>query len=102
MKKVLSTVQAAYGRPVDMEFAWDGEKLYILQCRSLSLRRETKRVVIPGETTEEDTLFVTRQGLSNAVVENLEYIVYVDPRAYDRLATVELKHRVGRAVGQLN
>jgi hypothetical protein len=102
VKKVLATVQAAYGRPVDMEFAWDGDKLYILQCRSLSIRRETKRVVIPGETTEEDTLFVTRKGISNAVVENLEYIVYVDPRAYDRIPTVELKHRVGRAVGQLN
>jgi hypothetical protein len=50
----------------------------------------------------EDKLFVTSQGLSSAVVENLEYIVYVDPRAYDRISTVEMKHRVGRAVGQLN
>ncbi len=102
VKKVLATVQAAYGRPVDMEFAWDEEKLYILQCRSLSLRRETKRVVIPGGVPEQDKLFVSTQGVSNAVVENLEYIVYVDPRAYDRIPTVELKHKVGRAVGELN
>jgi pyruvate, water dikinase len=102
VKKVLATVQAAYGRPVDMEFAWDEDKLYILQCRSLSIRRETKRVVIPGEIPEADKLFITRQGISSAVVENLEYVVYVDPRAYDRIPTVEMKHRVGRAVGQLN
>jgi hypothetical protein len=102
VKRVLTTVQAAYGRPVDMEFAWDDEKLYILQCRSLSIRRESKRVVIPGGVPEQDRLFVTSQGISNAVVENIEYIVYVDPRAYDRIPTVELKHRVGRAVGQLN
>ncbi len=47
VKKVLSTVQAAYGRPVDIEFAWDENKLYILQCRSLSMRREVERVVLP-------------------------------------------------------
>jgi hypothetical protein len=102
VKKVLTTVQAAYGHPVDMEFAWDEEKLYILQCRALSIRRETKRVMIPGGTPEEDRLFVTTQGISNAAVENLEYIVYVDPRAYDKIPTVELKHKVGRAVGLLN
>jgi hypothetical protein len=102
VKKVLATVQASYGRPVDMEFAWDEEKLYILQCRSLSIRRETKRVIIPGGVPARDRLFVTSQGISNAAVENIEYIVYVDPRAYDRIPTIELKHRIGRAVGQLN
>ncbi len=102
VKNVLATVQAAYGRPVDIEFAWDDGKLYILQCRSLSLRREIDRVVIPSDVAETDVLFMTRGGVSNALVTNLEYVVYVDPRAYDLLDTVEQKHRVGWAVGQLN
>jgi len=102
VKKMLATVQAAYGRPVDIEFAWDQEKLYILQCRSLSLRREMERVVIPAGIPVEDTLFVTHTGLSNAAIADIEYIVYVDPRAYDQLDTVEKKHKVGWAVGQLN
>ncbi|MGA2477464.1 MAG: PEP/pyruvate-binding domain-containing protein [Spirochaetia bacterium] len=102
VKKMLATIQAAYGRPVDVEFAWDEDKLYVLQCRSLSLRREMDRVVIPTGVPSEDTLFVTHTGLSNAVVPDIEYIVYVDPRAYDRLNTVEKKHKVGWAVGQLN
>jgi hypothetical protein len=102
VKKMLSTVQAAYGRPVDVEFAWDENKLYLLQCRSLSLRREMDRVVIPAGVPDEDKLFVTHSGLSNAVVPDLEYVVYVDPRAYDRLDSVERKHKVGWAVGQLN
>jgi len=101
-RKMLATVQAAYGRPVDIEFAWDGDKLYILQCRSLSLRREVERVVLPVDVPKEQTLFITRTGLSNAAIADLEYVVYVDPRAYDRLDTVEKKHRVGWAVGQLN
>jgi len=102
VKKVLATVQAAYGRPVDIEFAWDDNKLYILQCRSLSMRREVERVVLPTGVAEKDTLFVTQSGLSNAVITDIEYVVYVDPRAYDRLDTVEKKHKVGWAVGQLN
>ncbi len=102
VKKVLATVQAAYGRPVDMEFAWDDEKLYILQCRSLSVRRETRPAVIPSGIAEQDRLFKTSQGISNAIIENIEYIVYVDPRAYDRIPTVAQKQKIGRAVGQLN
>jgi hypothetical protein len=100
-KKVLATVQAAYGRPVDIEFAWDADKLYILQCRSLSMRREIDRVAIP-QRREEDTLFVTHSGLSSCLITDIEYVVYVDPRAYDRLQTVEDKRRIGWAVGQLN
>jgi hypothetical protein len=101
-KKLLATVQSAYGRPVDIEFAWDDEKLYILQCRSLSLRREVHRVVIPAGVPEADKLFVTHSGLSSASIPDIEFVVYVDPRAYDRLDSVEKKHRVGWAVGQLN
>jgi hypothetical protein len=100
-KKVLATVQAAYGRPVDIEFAWDADKLYILQCRSLSIRREIERVALP-QRKAEDTLFVTHSGLSSCLITDVEYIVYVDPRAYDRLQTVEDKRRIGWAVGQLN
>ncbi len=51
-RKVLSRVEAAYGRPVDIEFAWDGNKLYLLQCRSLSTRKELEKVVIPENIPE--------------------------------------------------
>jgi hypothetical protein len=101
-RKVLSTVQAAYGRPVDIEFAWDQNKLYILQCRSLSMRREAERVPLPANVPAEETLFLTGSGITNARITNIEYVVYVDPRAYDRLDTVEKKQKVGRTVGRLN
>jgi len=102
VKKVLATVQAAYSRPVDIEFAWDENKLYVLQCRSLSVRRDVEKVVLPSGVKDTDTLFVTQSGLSNAVIADIEHVVYVDPRAYDRLDTVEKKMKVGWAVGQLN
>ena len=101
-RKVLSKVEAVYGRPVDIEFAWDGNKLYILQCRSLSTRKEPEKVVIPENIPEEQILFTTRAGLSNSVVHDLQYIVYVNPRAYDLLTTVEEKMRIPRVVNLLN
>jgi hypothetical protein len=42
-RKVLSKIESEYGRPVDVEFAWDENRLYILQCRSLSTRKELER-----------------------------------------------------------
>ena len=77
-KKILSKVEAAYGRPVDIEFAWDEDKFYLLQCRSLSTRKELERVKIPEDIPKERILFTTHAGLSNSIVENLEYIVYVE------------------------
>jgi hypothetical protein len=102
VKKVLSKVEAVYGRPVDIEFAWDENKLYILQCRSLSTRKEMERVVIPENIPKEQILFTTQAGLSNNIVNDLEYIVYVNPRAYDLLATVEKKMRIAHVVNLLN
>jgi hypothetical protein len=101
-KKVLSRVAAAYGRPVDMEFAWDDGKLYILQCRALSTRKELGKVTIPADVPEEKILFLTQSGLFNSVVENLEYIVYVDPKGYDNLNNFEDKMAVAGAINALN
>jgi hypothetical protein len=101
-KKVLSRIEAVYGRPVDIEFAWDDNRFYILQCRSLSTRKELEKVEVPEGIPGERILFTTRSGLSNSIVENLEYIVYVNPRAYDQLGTFEEKMEIARVVNLLN
>jgi hypothetical protein len=101
-KKILSRVEAAYGRPVDIEFAWDDNKFYLLQCRSLSIRKELEKVPIPEQIPEEQLLFITSTGLSNSVLHNIEYIVYVNPRAYDALQTYEEKLKIASVVNVLN
>lgn len=101
-KKILSKIESAYGRPVDIEFAWDEDKFYLLQCRSLSLRSEKDRVDLPEEVSPEKVLFTTRSALSNSIVSNIEYIVYVDPKAYDLLPTFEQKMRIASIVNLLN
>jgi hypothetical protein len=101
-RKILAKVEAAYGRPVDIEFAWDAGALYLLQCRSLSVRREPERVELPQRVPRERTLFTTTSPFATAVVPDLEYVVYVDPRAYDRLPSYEAKMRIAAAVNLLN
>jgi len=101
-KKVLSRIEAAYGRPVDIEFAWDENKLYLLQCRSLSTRKELGRVIVPEDIPRDSILFKTHAGLSNSIVLNLEYIVYVNPKAYDTLRTIKEKMEVSTVVNLLN
>ncbi len=101
-KKILSRVEAAYGRPVDIEFAWDNNKFYLLQCRSLSIRKELDKVPIPEQIPQEQFLFITNTGLSNSVVHNIEYIVYVNPKAYDILQTYEEKLKIASVVNALN
>lgn len=101
-RKILARVEAAYERPVDIEFAWDEDALYLLQCRSLSVRKEHEKVMIPDDIPRSRVLFTTRSVLSNSIVSDLEYIVYVNPRAYDRLPTSEAKLKVAAAVNLLN
>ncbi len=101
-RKILSRVEAAYGRPVDIEFAWDEDALYLLQCRSLSVRKELQKVDVPENIPRECVLFATQSGLSNCIVTDLEYLVYVNPRAYDRLPTYEAKMQIASVVNLLN
>ncbi len=102
MRRILSRLEEAYGRPVDIEFAWDDGRLYLLQCRTLSLQQDVGRVFIPEHLAPEQILFTNDRGVSNGAVSDIEYIIYVDPRAYGRLGTYEEKLRVGRAVSRLN
>jgi hypothetical protein len=101
-RKILSRVEAAYGRPVDIEFAWEGDKLYLLQCRSLSMRKEVQKVTVPADVTRSQILFTTQTAFANNVVSDLEYIVYVNPRAYDRLPTRDAKLQIAGVVNLLN
>jgi len=102
MKKTLKKLEKAYGHPVDVEFAWDNDKLYILQCRFLPVGEKIGRVEIPKDVPQEEILFVNNRVISNSVVKDIDYIVYVNPRAYSRLVSYEQKLQVGSVVGKIN
>ena len=102
MKRILRTLENAYGRPVEVEFAWDNGKLYILQCRAFATGSPVERVLVPTDVPVDRVLFTSGMCLFSSVVRNIEYIVYVDPRTYERLTTFEERLAVGRTVRKIN
>ncbi len=104
IKEILSILKEALGFPVDIEFACDGDihKLYLLQCRPQSQAGGGSSVAVPKDTPAADVLFTGSRYITNALVKDIEYIVYVDPIQYDALPNMEELIQVGRVVGDLN
>lgn len=102
IRKVLNKLQSGYGRPVEVEFAWDNGKFYLLQCRSLALRRDVGRVIIPPDVPLQDIVFTNSAALTNSIIRNIEYIVYIIPTSYAQLMTYEERRTVGRIVSRMN
>lgn len=99
---ILKTLEEKIGMPVDIEFASDGHNLYLLQCRHQSLTAESAPAPIPKDIPEKDIIFSARRYISNGVIQNISYIVYVDPEAYNGLYELDDMISVGKVVGHLN
>jgi hypothetical protein len=95
-------LEKAYGVPVDVEFATDGEKFYLLQCRMQSQAAETDPVKLPTHIPEPDILFDARKFVRSGWIEGVEYIVYVDAASYDAVPTRERRLDIARVVGRIN
>ncbi|NOZ77730.1 MAG: pyruvate, phosphate dikinase [Acidobacteria bacterium] len=102
LKAMLDVLEEGLGEPVDIELAHDGEMLHVLQCRALSQSSTRVRVPIPDTIRPEDIVFTANRFVQTAQVTNQEWIVLVDPRDYERLATEESMRRVAETVGALN
>ena len=99
---MLARLEDVYGVPVDMEFATDGERFYVLQCRTQSIAKDVGPVTIPADIPGEDVIFDAHRFVRTGIVENIKYIVYVDPVAYDALPTRERRVELARVVGRTN
>jgi pyruvate, water dikinase len=99
---IMNRLEAALGGPVDIEFAHDGQHLYLLQCRPQSHGPDDMAAEIPRRAAAEDVVFTARRFVSNGHVPDLRYLVYVDAEAYAALPDEASMLAVGRAVGRLN
>lgn len=110
MKQMLQTLEAAYGTPVDVEFAVELSgssrqpqvRIHLLQCRPQSDTQDGRPIVLPTGVSAEDVLFATDYLVPNGIVERIRYVVYVDPWRYAQLPAGPRKLEVGRIVGRLN
>lgn len=102
LRSVMSLLADKLGFPVDLEFAGDGENLYILQCRPQSSSRDNQPIAIPTEIPAQNTIFTANKYISNGMVTGIKTVVYVDPEEYGRLENHKDLIRVGHAVSELN
>lgn len=108
MRRMLKTLERAYGYPVDVEFTAnfrdDGEGVRInpVQCRPLQTRGARARVHLP-DTPDPARVFLASRGhfMGGNVDEPLEQVIWIDPAVYSGLP-VAAQHEVARLVGRLN
>jgi len=102
MKAILDELSEAFHGPVDVEFASDGEKLYLLQCRpqSKSILRDNAK--IPANISDDTKIFSANKFVSNGIVEDIEYVVFVDCEYYKELQTAVEMWTTGKIVSKLN
>jgi pyruvate,water dikinase len=102
MKKIMDHLQEALGVPVDIEFAFDGREIFILQCRAQSSSPENSPVSIPKDMAEKNILFSAKKYVSNGFIQEISHVVLVEPEAYSALKTIDEMKMIGRIVGKLN
>jgi len=102
INNILSVLEDKIGYPVDVEFASDGEKLYIVQCRPQSQTLDQERVKIPRDIKDKRKLFSANRYVTTGYIDNIEYIVYVVPEGYTSLKSRKKMQQVAQIVGELN
>jgi hypothetical protein len=99
---MLKLLQDTLGTPVDIEFAHDGDDLYLLQCRPQGYSGDEGPAPIPKDIPREDIVFSANRFVSNGWIPDISHIVYVDPNAYQKLEERSQLLEVGKVVGKLN
>ncbi|GAM08833.1 phosphoenolpyruvate synthase [Geobacter sp. OR-1] len=107
MRRLLATLENAYGYPVDVEFTGNfiderNLEINIVQCRPLQTRGvQSMRVEIPPRPDEE-SLFRSRGSfMGGSIVQPLQRVISVDPERYTSL-TLSDKYELARIIGRLN
>ncbi|MCK5114807.1 MAG: pyruvate, phosphate dikinase, partial [Phycisphaerae bacterium] len=102
LDSLLRLLEDGLGRPVDVEFAHDGEHFYLLQCRVQSQGSDEAPAPIPRDIPRELLLFTAHRHVVNGWLPEITHVVYVDPERYAELASRDELLAVGKIVGLLN
>lgn len=102
IKQIMGLLEQKIGTPVDVEFASNGNQLYILQCRPQSQSRGIERKPVPKDIPEDRKIFYTTRYVTTGNIENIEYIVYVVPEEYTNLAKREQMQKIAKIISELN
>jgi Pyruvate phosphate dikinase, AMP/ATP-binding domain len=112
MKTVLTRLAAQYEQPVDVEFAvsllpGDAKPkliFHLLQCRPQNQWNTDSREIqaMPTDLAAQDKILHCTRMVPQGCVSQIEYILYVDAKAYYQLDTPDDYSEVARCIGKLN
>ena len=102
IRAILAILQEALENPVDLEFAHDGEHLYLLQCRPQSRMEDAGQVSLPSRVEFDHKLFSASKFVTNGHVAGIRYVVYVDPEEYRKVPDLSDLLGIADAVSRLN
>ncbi len=102
IRAILAILQEALGTAVDMEFAHDGDNLYLLQCRPQSRMEEEGHMQMPTKVPFDHKIFSASKFITNGYVPGIRYIVYVDPEEYRKIPDLADLLSIADAVNRLN
>ena len=107
-ENILTKLEKAWGQSVDIEFTALIEKnrnirVNLLQCRPLRIPNTAGPVIkFPHQMEKNKILFQSDRSLSAGVIDNIKYVIYVDPWKYASIPSTDIKKSLGRVVGKLN
>lgn len=89
------------GVPVDIEFASEPSESFfaLVQLRPLSSYESYRPVIVPKDIPEENIILRGNRMLTNGLLKNVRYIVYVDPWEYMEKFD---PYGVAREIGRIN
>lgn len=109
MRKTLSALEAAYGRPVEIEFTVNLDRdgvpvVNILQCRPMARKQITSRGGSEKRVSKGEHVILRSRGnfLGGSVSLGIDRIIYVDPARYCALEGLSARYDIARLVGALN
>ncbi|MEA3559452.1 MAG: PEP/pyruvate-binding domain-containing protein [Candidatus Thermoplasmatota archaeon] len=102
MIAVMELLKKELDFPVDIEFASDGKRLTILQCRPQIEADKIEATPPPKDIKDHMKLFTASRYVTSCSLRNIDYIVYVDAEGYEKLTSKEEMTNVAKLVGELN
>ncbi len=101
LKRMLEALSEKMDSPVEIEFAYDGGHIYLLQCRAQGSGMYSAPAPIPQNLKPQDIIFTANRFISNGTIKGITHIVYVDGDGYAKLSALEELYAVGEAVSLL-
>lgn len=111
MRTLLRKLEDAYECPVDTEFTIEivpGEeidfRIHLLQCRPQAHGRPAKQgeTFLPRDVPNDNVVFASSRTVCSGRVENIRYVVFVDPERYARIDSSSERSRIAQTIGKLN